>query len=328
MIASQLPLVSLLLALTLAAGQPPPSTGASAQITGRVLDDLSSEPLANARVFLYPVPFPAGSRPPLAITNESGEYVFKGLEPGAYHLGVNRPGFFPAFPVTATRVSLVDGDRRDGVDLLMSRGGVLAGTVLDESGKPLSNVWVGALRLNEIERLERSGSVSGCGAHRCEWRVSIGNHPARSVRVVANRTTDQVGQETDSITYFPGTSDLSRAQFLRLGPRETVDGLDFKVMPAQTFGVTGFAIDEAGRPASGWQISLEADRPLFGGPKGSSRSDGEGHFQIRHLSPGDYRLTATNWGSQPGAATRQAPFLRVTVIDADVSGLVIQVPIR
>ena len=320
---SQLPVVSLLLALT-AAHQP----AASAQIAGRVLDDLTSEPLANARVFLYPVPYPAGTRPPLAITNESGKYVFKGLESGSYHLGVNRPGFFPAFPVTAIRVNLVDGERRYGVDLLMSRGGVLAGRVLDDSGKPLSNIWVGALRLNEIERLEQA--VPSPDVVRTDASGVFRLESLRSGQyvVLANQTRDHIGQETDSITYFPGTSDLSRAQFLRIGPRETVGGLDFKVMPAPTFNVTGFAIDDAGRPASGWRVSLEADRPLFGGPKGSSRSDGEGRFHVRHASPGDYRLTATNSGSYPGAVTRQTPFVRVTVVEADVSGLVIQVPIR
>jgi hypothetical protein len=314
--------------LTLAAGQPPPSTAASAQIAGRVLDDLTSEPLANARVFLYSVPYPGGSRPPLSITNESGEYVFKRLEPGSYSLGVNKSGFLPVFRVRATLVNLGDGERRDGIDLLMSRGGVLAGRVVDESGKPLSKIWVGALRLNEMERLEQAVPspetvrTDASGVFRLE---SI--RPGQYV-VLANRTSDQDGQETDSITYFPGTLDHSRAQFLRIGPRETIGGLDFTVIPAPTFDVSGFAIDHAGRPVSGWLVSLEADRPLFGGPKGSTRSDAEGRFRIGRVSAGDYKLTVTNRRSQHEAVARQTALVRVNIVDADVSGLVIQVPIQ
>jgi hypothetical protein len=43
--------------LTLAAAQATVSTPATGQISGRVLDDATNQPLANARVFLYPNPF-------------------------------------------------------------------------------------------------------------------------------------------------------------------------------------------------------------------------------------------------------------------------------
>ena len=71
-----------------------------------------------------------------------------------------------------------------------------------------------------------------------------------------------------------------------------------------------------------------ADWSLFGGPKGSSRTDLEGHFRIGRIAAGRYMLTVTSPGDEPKPVTRQTPFIRVEINDADVSGLVVPVPIQ
>jgi hypothetical protein len=107
-----------------------------------------------------------------------------------------------------------------------------------------------------------------------------------------------------------------------------VAGLDFKMLTAPTFEVSGFAVDDAGRPVSDALVALDADWSLFGGPKDSNRTDSNGRFLFSRIAAGDYMLTVTNPGNERKPVTRQTPFVRVNVVDGDVSGLIIQVPIR
>jgi len=95
-----------------------------------------------------------------------------------------------------------------------------------------------------------------------------------------------------------------------------------------TFEVSGMAVDDAGRALAGAVVALDADWSLFGGPKGSSRTDPEGQFRIPRIAAGRYMLTVTSPADERRPVTRQTPFVRVNVIDADVSGLVVPVPIQ
>jgi hypothetical protein len=100
-----------------------------------------------------------------------------------------------------------------------------------------------------------------------------------------------------------------------------VDRLDFMMMTAPAFEVSGVAVDDFGRHVSNAFVTLNADRLLFSGPKGSSQTDAEGRS-------GDYRLTVTPPDIDPKPITRRTPFVRVRVVDTDVSGVAIQVPSR
>jgi hypothetical protein len=214
----------------------------------------------------------------------------------------------------------------------MSRGAVLAGHVFDESGKPFRNVFVGALRVDRTARLDQV--VPSVATDRTN---EFGEFQVQSLQpgqyvVVANRTSSAIGAAsnglTDSMTYFPRTLDLPSAQLVKVGPGAIVRGLDFKMMTAPHFEVTGVVVDRAGRPVSGALVAIDADWPLFGGPKGSDRTDAEGRFRIGFLAAGDYMLTVIPPGVESQRVTRQTPFVRVSVVDADVSGLAIQVPIQ
>jgi hypothetical protein len=175
------------------------------------------------------------------------------------------------------------------IDLTMSKGGVLAGRVFDRLGRPLKDMWVGALRVVGLEELEQA------------------------IPSVAVARTNDVGEY--------------RVESLQPGQFVIVAGLDFKIITAPTFEVSGIAVDGAGRTA-GALVALVADWSLFGGPKGSSRTDPEGHFRIPRLAAGRYKLTVTRPGEESKPVTRETPFIRVNIIDADVSGLVVPVPIQ
>ena len=307
-------LLSVLL-VTAQASQP----ATTRQITGRVLDE-AFQPLADAKVFLHPRPYPPGSRPASTVTNVDGEYSFRNLEAGAYHLGTYKLGYFPTSGGDKL-ITLTGPDERVVLDLTMSKGGTLAGRVLDQSARSLRNILVGALRITGSPELEDAApSISTARPNdRGEYRVESlmpGEY------VVVARTS------TDSRNFFPGTLDFARAQRIRVGPAETITGLDFGMLEAPAFDVSGIAVDDAGRAVPGALVALEADWRLFGGPKGSASADQEGRFLIPRVVPGRYRLTVTNPGVERRLVTFETPFIRVNVVDAAVAWLVVPVPIR
>ena len=136
--------------------QAPPPT---ALIVGRVVDAASGRPVAGAIVALdgagaVPV-LPGGpnsSRQPRAMTNASGQFVFRKLAKGSYNLSATRPGYVGGAygrkqPSGSTAsLQLDEGERASDVVIPMWRQAVIGGTVTDESGEPLIGVQVRAFQ--------------------------------------------------------------------------------------------------------------------------------------------------------------------------------------
>lgn len=300
------------------------------QIAGRVVDDSTSEPLAGVRVFLYPIPVPDDGRIASAITGEDGGFMFSAVGAGAYRLGTNRRGFY------STRggavVTLSGAQDRVSVQLTMAKGGAVAGRLADQSGSPLTRAWVGALRVvgpGELEQAVPSPDTPRTN-ERGEYRVES-LQPGDYV-IIANPGHGPAGPDAggvrDSRTFFPGTLDFAAAQRVTIGEAQVVTGLDFAMLAAPMFEVSGMVVDDAGRAVAGVEIALVGDWTLFGGRKGTSHTDSEGRFRIAGLAAGRYRLTTPSPGDDARRVNRDAPFIRVTVVDADVAGLVVPVPLR
>ena len=214
----------------------------------------------------------------------------------------------------------------------MAKGGAVAGRLVDQSGSPLTRAWVGALRVvgpGELEQAIPSPSTARTD-DRGEYRVES-LQPGDYV-IIANPGHGPIGAAAggvrDSRTFFPGTLDFAAAQRVTIGAAQVVTGLNFAILPAPMFEVSGTAVDEAARAMAGVEIALVGDWTLFGGLKGTSRTDGEGRFRIAGLAPGRYKLTTPGPGEDSRRVNRDAPFIRVTVVDGDVTGLVVPVPLR
>jgi hypothetical protein len=155
------------------------------------------------------------------------------------------------------------------------------------------------------------------------------------------------GATTTVMTYYPGTTDASTALGVSVAAGQVVTGVDFRLLTAPSYVVSGVVVDESNRPIAGAMLMLNSDArgPVaFGGPTGNGRSDASGRFVIAGVTAGSYLLTASipitfsTSGSGSGSATyfasaqgrpmpRSAP-LSVTVTDTNVEGLrvVVQQP--
>lgn len=135
------------------ASQAPPPTGL---IVGRVVDAASGRPVGGAIVSLFGGPAAAAvpgtppnlSRQPRAMTNGSGQFVFRKLAKGSYSLSAVRPGYVDGMygrrtpSGTSAQLQIEDGQRVGDVVIAIWRHATITGTVSDEAGEPLVGVQV------------------------------------------------------------------------------------------------------------------------------------------------------------------------------------------
>lgn len=139
----------------------------TAHITGSVIVAGTGQPARKARVSLSGGEL-RGSR--TTMTDDMGRFAFPGLPAGRYSLAASKPGYVavrygqrvPGAGRSGTPIQLADGQELD-VHLLMPKGGVITGTVLDENGEAMPGTPVRVLRygLRGSERtLQQAGSGS------------------------------------------------------------------------------------------------------------------------------------------------------------------------
>ena len=334
---------------------------ATARVSGRVLEEGSHRPITSARVTLLPAGRPSTIGPPAqAATDRDGRFVFELVAPGRYWLNVERGGYVSvsADPSKRQFNEVVAGQDAVWPDVVLQKGGAIAGRIFDESGEPLSDVRVTALKPLEVPAGVPAAARTSAPPPRVpvaqgaqtndlgEFRL-FGLPPGDYV-LLANlmqRPTAGAGT-TLAATYFPGTADISSAQPVAVAAGQEVNGIAFRMTTSPAFSVAGTVVDDTGAAVSGAMVMLMPmpGRPLIfsaGGPPGQTRSDAQGRFVVGGVVPGSYMLTAvipTRVAGQGGGgfvsfSSGDRPSVtpgrqNVTVRDADVTGiqLVVQQP--
>jgi hypothetical protein len=134
------------LAVGVVAAQP----GAISVVTGRVVEAGTGAPIADARVMLFPDRPQGATAPRQATADRDGRYVFENVAAGRYRVTAGAPGYAPSGPGNPLQmvVVIVDstGQPPPPLEHVLSRGGVIAGQVVDPSGRPLLEARVLAVR--------------------------------------------------------------------------------------------------------------------------------------------------------------------------------------
>lgn len=159
----------------------PRATG-TATISGRVIDDVTGQPVRKAVLSLGSTD--RGTRLAM-VTGDTGAFSFTNLPDGRFGLSANKPGYVStSYGATrpnrpGTSIVLAAGQQLTGLTIRMPPGAVITGTVRDRTGEPLSDARVSVLRqsvsyLTGERELAPAGVLGGFGLQtndRGEYRV-------------------------------------------------------------------------------------------------------------------------------------------------------------
>jgi hypothetical protein len=290
---------------------------AKCTLEGQVVKAGTGEPLKKARIVLRKAE--GRGEPHLALTDASGRFLLKDIEPARYRLFVARNGYVrqeygqpkPRHP--GTILALAPGQQVRDILFQLIPAAVIAGRVSDEDSEPVARVMVMALQYRYLEgRRELFPSGQGVTNDRGEYRI-YGLAPGRySVSATYSagldwavagegfvsmaHGRDSVPDEGYAPTYYPGTNDASRAGLLELGPGDEVTAIDLTLLPTRTVRLRGRVFNAiTGKP--GREVMLWLHEREGGGRRILFRpsthvEDPEGKFEIRGVVPGSYLLLA------------------------------------
>jgi hypothetical protein len=304
-------------------------------ISGRVT--LGDKPAPRVSVLLAPSEYtPIAPRLPRTTTDDDGHFQLTNVPAGNYLLQTFTPAFVAPGSDYRGRsgktINLSEGEAVEGIDIALTRGGVITGRITDAEGQPLIQENVRLTVVNE--RGQKQGvslpySFMLASDDRGVYRL-FGVPPGRyivSVGVDIKSGYARPGYGTTySLTYHPDVTDDSKATVIEVSAGGEATGVDILVGHAsKSYSATGRIVDDAGKPVSGLNLgygSLQPDGANFGSfsPTGAA-ANSKGEFRLEGIGPGRYAAFASSieesdWYCDP------VPF---QVTDADVSGLEIKV---
>jgi hypothetical protein len=299
------------LSVALVSGQAPAPAGSTARISGRVVAEGDHTPLVGAHVTLIPFKLMAGPFGPAlqAVTDQDGRYVFENLAPGSYRIQAQRAGFAIRTDfMTMRALDVTAGQKLDNADIELTRGGAIAGRIVDPFGEPLAEVHVLVMRRVEREEAEpqlmpgggQGQQTNDLGEFRIygvapgTYFVAASPRSASFGAVGAPPSSGPSRSTTIATTFYPGTKDQSGAQAVTVTAGDTTANISFMMQSTPAFSVAGIVVDDTGGPVHGAMVMLMGDpRSGMMGPAGSVRTEDNGRFVVGGVAPGSYRVMAS-----------------------------------
>jgi hypothetical protein len=305
-------------------------------VAGTVLRAASGEPLKRARIALVNQ-VEKHPHPLVAITDASGHFSIEKVPPGRYSMEVERVGYVsqgydqdrPDKP--GATLTLEPGTKMTDLLFRLQSAGVIAGHVHDEDGEAAQNVNVEVLRRTyssgkiEVEAVENATTndlgeyrVFGLAPGRYYVRATMTSNESRFDGEQISESSQQQAATGYAPTYYPGTTDLSRAIALELKAGEAIPGIDLPLSLNRTYSVRGHVANAiAGGSTRHIGVSL-VPRDESAASDGDFRQNGAdpktGEFEIAGVPRGSYTLVAF-WQNE---GKFQTTSLDVEVQDANV----------
>ena len=307
-----------LLVASLAAGQSRnPSTDTSkisaCSVAGTVVKLAGSVPVKSATVRLQSVD--DETRTISGVTDVSGRFEIKGIDPGRYRLRVIRDGFvtqeygqrIPSDPGTV--LSLSSGQNLKDLLFRLVPSAIISGRIQDEDSNPLPWVRVSALReayMRGRRRLVTEVTVvtNDLGEYRL-FGLRPGRYFISATYSPGQRLdpSDDQGSSADAgksgyvPTYYPGSPDPAKAVAIPVKTGDEISSMDLLLEPATVYSIRGRAsILGLRRSSDGVILMLEPRSTGLAwstAPRQSLVNKPDGSFEIADVLPGSYTLVAT-----------------------------------
>jgi len=292
-------------------------------LSGRVSDD-NGRPIADATVMVFR---PGGNSDPVNEgTDEAGRFTIKRLPSGAYSLRVRSPGYVQSEDELRDANGLSRLYRTgEDVSLTLVKGGVITGTVSDQSGEPMVGMTVTAVRLKQPDEvggpLDEMFGTTRTTDDRGIYRI----YGLRSGRYIVfagggERFSPRSSPfDRDAPTYYPSsTRDTASAIDLQAG--QEASGTDIRYRGEKGFVISGTI---TGQISKFTILSLAVPGNLT--PVGSAFAqevDGRVPFAFSNVTNGDYRIVAFNSDQNGGQAA--VGTVAASVKNGDITGLTIK----
>jgi hypothetical protein len=313
----------------------PAAAVGTASLAGIVVAAGSKQPLPRVRVALTAV---NGGATRSLVSDGTGRFRFTQLPADTYTLAAVLPGYLqtrfgeryhghPGAPIVlAEKQSLAD------LTVTLERGGVIAGTVVDANGLPVTGVRMRALQLQYGpfgQTLSTSGNTTADdrGYYRF-WALQPGNYyvladpePAGPQRV----DVIDPAREGLAATFYPSSFSAMQGTPLSISPGEELAGVDIVLPNVVLASVRGQTLTNQGTPIAATLEFIGLDDIALGNGSRSWRgeSGADGKFAIAGVPPGQYELTASVYRTVGRVADGVLGSVRVPIGGQDLSGLLV-----
>jgi hypothetical protein len=341
-----LSLLSLAFLLLQTGANPHTQPKPTGSIEGTVTRAGSNQRIIGARVTMIRrlTPNPPAAIPP-AITDDTGKFVFSGLEDGVYSIQVQADGYMPqayaTLGATASLINVSGGRPTKDINVALTPRANISGRVRDTSAQPVINLPVQLLRYSYDNQGRRSYQTVGATTtdDRGEYRIA-GVAPGRYWLLAGKPGNGNEVPSAPDYAFYPGVKEIANAVVIDLQPGMNLPSVDLTLeAKPRTFKVRGKIVDSrTGQPPARARVfvapqmpGLNATADKFIGPDVPSPNyDGRtGIFEIRDLLPGTYFVVAivvdTPVPAQPGPVVHASGLLSVNVASSDLDGLTIPV---
>jgi hypothetical protein len=304
-------------------------------IAGAVLSANTGEPLKKAHVVLYRSSGDSDEHPLTATTDATGHFSIEKIPAAKYNLAIERASYLnvqygqdqPDKP--GAILSLAPGQKITDLLFRLHRTAVITGRILDEDGDPVRGAFVSAMAHTLVRgkvKLESGASeqTNDLGEYRI-YDLAPGHYlvVANPPRVSPWRGPDE--QAAYLPTYYPGTTEGTRASTIEVKSGDEITGIDLFLapkVPTRTYKIHGRVVNSVTEDPDAQIIVLLSPRGNrdveFAFNRQEAAADRKtGAFEIKDVVPGEYVAIAVSFGSADRRVAKQI----VDVVANDVDGL-------
>jgi Carboxypeptidase regulatory-like domain len=309
-----------------------PATG-TAILRGVVVAAETGKPISRARVSVS-VAGPGRA----AQTDAEGRFEITGVPAGKHIVNAMKAGYvsnlLPGRRIDPIEVA--DGQTVDKIVIALSKGGVIAGQVLDDSGEPMIGANVRALRYRYVDgrrQLTPSYGGGGGGGGQTDdlgtFRL-YGLEPGEYyVSATGGRDFMPFGGAAPNAdgpaqTFYPGTTNPSEARRVTVRAGRETNGVIFPVVVMRLSRIAGRVQTSSGVPFTGSVGVSRRDDIVGGFGSFGSGVRPDGGFEVGNLQAGAYVLmTRPEFGPNGERDSALVGRMEVTVNGDDINDLVL-----
>jgi hypothetical protein len=278
---------------------------AACTIEGQVVNALTGEPLAKARVKLREIR--QGGHVYSISTDSGGAFVLRSVTAATYYLSAEHNGYLVGLYGSrrvvgaGTPLALKPGQEMRELVIRLTPQGVIMGRILDEDGEPVARVEIHVMQFNYVAGRRQLGNVNSASTNDLgEYRIFAlqpGRYYLNATYLAGPDAAngDLKGEEAYAPTYYPGTYDPASAGALEIAGGTQLRGIDMMLARTRTVRVRG-RVSGAVSPGPGRYIGVSLahnnspDQDVV--RNGTTVFDPQGNFELRGVTPGSYIITA------------------------------------